>query len=449
MYDTEVVDEAAETAEPSQPTVDTGIATFVDEIIRDLRRAGQMIGLSGKALTTYIQEQLNAHQQQKLESERQKHESERQRHEAEMKKVEAALEAERQRHEAEMKKFKPSPHPQTPKFASIGIMVSTNTHDTQGKGGEIADEVAIGMSAAENLPPSIQTCQGSLGGTPVTVMLDSGCSTVGVRRSLLRREQFLSKVQLCRLFNGQTVRLPVALVNLDCPFFSGTVEACVIDNPVCDVILGRVDGSTFHCAQVAAAAHTRAQAPRQDKPFRPLLTTKTPQLDITPEKLAELQAADTSLSTLFDKLGGNSTRDRDPAAAFVLRDGLLYRRITGTKPQTVTWQVVVPKGLRESVLIAAHDSLFGGHMGANSTFKRITPFFFWPGPSQLLYDTWTGADNDDVTATTTSQYVSDLRDALRDMVRCAQDAVQATSKKNRDYKFRQAGVRSFQEALRS
>ncbi|PVD36422.1 hypothetical protein C0Q70_03405 [Pomacea canaliculata] len=31
------------------------------------------------------------------------------------------------------------------------------------------------------------------------------------------------------------------------------------------------------------------------------------------------------------------------------------------------------------------------------------------------------------------------------MVRCAQDAVQATSKRNRDYKFRQAGVRSFKE----
>ena len=42
-----------------------------------------------------------------------------------------------------------------------------------------------------------------------------------------------------------------------------------------------------------------------------------------------------------------------------------------------TTQLVVPKQLRPSVLIVAHDGLFGGHMGAGSTFKRISPFLFW------------------------------------------------------------------------
>ncbi|XP_076454413.1 uncharacterized protein LOC143289299 [Babylonia areolata] len=74
---------------------------------------------------------------------------------------------------------------------------------------------------------------------------------------LLLREQILSGVS-----TQLVVRLPLSRVSLDTPYFAGTVEACVIENPVCDVILGRIEGSTFHCSEVVAAVVTRAQAAR-------------------------------------------------------------------------------------------------------------------------------------------------------------------------------------------
>jgi hypothetical protein len=235
---------------------------------------------------------------------------------------------------------------------------------------------SVGLSGRDELPDSIQTCEGTLNGSIVTVMLDSGCSTVGVRKSLVRDDQLTGKVQVCRQFSGDLVRLPIALVSLDTPYFSGTVEACVIDNPVCDVILGQNRGCTFGCVEVANAVQTRAQKAREERPFRPLLTAKVSQLDVNAEKLSQLQREDASLQELFDKVGKGKDESSGCVVSFVLRDKLLYRKYYSKVKDEVVWQLVVPETLRESVLVTAHDGLFGGHLGANSTFKRVSAYFF-------------------------------------------------------------------------
>ncbi|KAK7097274.1 hypothetical protein V1264_004279 [Littorina saxatilis] len=246
---------------------------------------------------------------------------------------------------------------------------------------------SVGFSGSDELPESIQTCEGTLNGSEVTVMLDSGCSTVGVRKSLVRDDQFTGKVQVCRQFSGDLVRLPIAIVSLDTPYFSGSVEACVIDNPVCDVILGRIQGCTFGCVEVTSAVQTRGQKAREERPFRPLLTAKVPQLDINAEKLSKMQKDDKTLHDLFEKVGqGKSEESSGCVVSFVVRDQLLYRKYYSKVNDEVVWQLVVPERLRESVLITAHDGLFGGHLGANSTFKRVSAFFFWPGYRQSIKD---------------------------------------------------------------
>ena len=231
------------------------------------------------------------------------------------------------------------------------------------------------MSSTSDLPSDIQTCQGTVNGCDVTVMLDSGCTTVGVKRSLVSVDQFTGSTLSCRLFDGSMIQLPTAVVSLDCPAFSGQVTACVIDNPVCDVILGRFSGSNVDFDSISCAVKTRGQISRDAKPFRPLLTAKAPKLDVTPEVLRKLQKEDDSLRLLFDKV----SKPPEAGVSYVIRDNLLYRCFQTGKDKTMVWQLVVPASLRVSVLIAAHDGIFGGHMGAGSTFKRIRPFFFWPG----------------------------------------------------------------------
>ena len=92
---------------------------------------------------------------------------------------------------------------------------------------------------------SLYTCPGKANGKPVKVLLDSGCTTVGINKSLVKLNQYTGSVKYCKLFSGYVHPLPVANVNLDTPYFKGSIEACVIDKPPCDVILGRVPGAKF------------------------------------------------------------------------------------------------------------------------------------------------------------------------------------------------------------
>ncbi|XP_077535201.1 uncharacterized protein LOC144147046 [Haemaphysalis longicornis] len=67
---------------------------------------------------------------------------------------------------------------------------------------------------------------------------------------------------------------------------------------------------------------------------------------------------------------------RGKAGMFV-SDGLLFHRdtIAGAK---VT-QLVLPSERRAEVLLLAHESLWGGHLGPKKTKARIKYSFFWPG----------------------------------------------------------------------
>jgi hypothetical protein len=95
-----------------------------------------------------------------------------------------------------------------------------------------------------------------------------------------------------------------------------------------------------------------------------------------------MQRQDPGLKTTFDKVGQPRSSQGD---LFVIRDGLLFQSLT-QKDNSTLWQLVVPAQLVESVLIAAHDSLLGGHLASNSTFKRVYPFFYWSGYRAQIRD---------------------------------------------------------------
>ena len=39
--------------------------------------------------------------------------------------------------------------------------------------------------------------------------------------------------------------IPVAHINIDCPFFRGTTDALCIDDPAHDLVIGNIEGSKF------------------------------------------------------------------------------------------------------------------------------------------------------------------------------------------------------------
>jgi len=56
-----------------------------------------------------------------------------------------------------------------------------------------------------------------MNGMSVTVLRDTGCSTVVVRRSLLRDDQLTGKDEICFLIDGTVRHTPVAEVEVDTP----------------------------------------------------------------------------------------------------------------------------------------------------------------------------------------------------------------------------------------
>lgn len=247
-------------------------------------------------------------------------------------------------------------------------------------GPKIGNSAITGASAAGPIPSRLDTCQGTVNGYEATILLDSGSELAGVRRDLVMTDQFVDQTERCKQFMGDEKDCQMARVHLDCDYFSGETLAVVIDNPACDFILGKIDGAQFKVVKTTGAVQTRAQKAKNERPFRPLITAKAPQLDIDKEKLQQMQREDQSLAPVFEKVGEKETTDSGGnVTSFQIKDDLLVRRFFSKKRQTITFQVVVPTQLRNSVCIAAHDSLFGGHQAGNSTFLRISPFFFWPG----------------------------------------------------------------------
>ena len=72
---------------------------------------------------------------------------------------------------------------------------------------------------------SLDIKRGSVNGTSAKIIRDTGCTTVFVRGNLFKDHQWTGKRRKFYMINNSFNFAPVALVMIDCPWFSGTVEA--------------------------------------------------------------------------------------------------------------------------------------------------------------------------------------------------------------------------------
>ncbi|XP_036346322.1 uncharacterized protein LOC118755602 [Rhagoletis pomonella] len=77
----------------------------------------------------------------------------------------------------------------------------------------------------------------------------------------------------------------------------------------------------------------------------------------------------------FEKDDENVTRHTN--RGYMMVNGVLHRFCSDEDSEN--GQLVVPKSLRETVLIKFHVDPTAGHYGIDRTTSRITPLYFWPG----------------------------------------------------------------------
>ena len=251
------------------------------------------------------------------------------------------------------------------------------------------------MSAAcsDNITKKMPVTSGRVGQHSVSVLRDSGCSGVVIRRDLVSDDQLTGDVKTCILIDGTARQVPVAVVLVSTPYFTGQTEVLCMNKPVYDLILGNIPGvrapdnpdeSWSLTPQKACAVQTRSQAKSQDtKPFHSLNVPKPMDDIVTAEGLKKAQLEDPTLrrsrelaETQSEKVSRSQATSR-----FLYRNGILYRQFHAPNVEfgNIFKQVVVPRTYRTHVMRMAHETILGGHQGPKKTIDRVLTNFFWPG----------------------------------------------------------------------
>jgi len=180
--------------------------------------------------------------------------------------------------------------------------------------------------------------------------------------------------------------MPTAIITVDTPLFAGCIEAVVMENPPCDLLIGnKARLSTgelevpVYRAPAQVAVTTRAQAQQAAKPLRGLHTATLTFNDIRPATLAQDQRNDPSLSKLWEaaKDGQRKKCGKKGTTYFTVQKQILYRVFTDG--DETHQQVLIPKQRRVMVMKLGHEMILAGHMGAKRTLDRIWRHFYWPG----------------------------------------------------------------------
>ena len=104
-------------------------------------------------------------------------------------------------------------------------------------------------------------------------------------------DQLIGKESYVTLIDENTQKYPLAVIDVDCPFFTGKTEALCMEDTLYDLVIGNIDGSKRpDMSQFSAAAITRSQAKQSEKAYRQLKVTD---LVINEGKEALKQAQDT------------------------------------------------------------------------------------------------------------------------------------------------------------
>ena len=239
-------------------------------------------------------------------------------------------------------------------------------------------------SISQNCVGELKFDTGRTNGEKCSVLRDTGANACGVRKRLVRNDQYTGKSLACISFGGRKERFDLADIQVESEYFSGTLRCCVLKDPVADLIIGNVPGLTkegerrTNKIKVAAQVVTRARA-RHVVPQTTLAESITT-LDVPRAELIRLQRADATLiecHAAAERGPDGETKDKDKHIKFYYEQSVLLREFA--TPQGIWRQIAVPQTLRASVLAMAHDTPLAGHCGARRTLVRLREKFHWPG----------------------------------------------------------------------
>ncbi|XP_062588249.1 uncharacterized protein LOC134249909 [Saccostrea cucullata] len=234
-----------------------------------------------------------------------------------------------------------------------------------------------------NLPISA----GYAEGMPVTVLRDTGCTGIVVRKSKVGEDNFIrNKFQTCILADGSSVKVPVATISIDMPYITGTFDAWCMDNPIYDLIIGNIDkvrspDDPDPLWTEVHAVETRQQVKKKQKPYPQLQVPEIVKDNIRPDDIKIAQEKDETLGKIRQWVAADQeVLKRRGKIRWFLKNGLIYSKYQSTDENGKFFiQLVVPQKFKEVVMKFAHESIMSGHLATCRTTSRILTEFYWPG----------------------------------------------------------------------
>lgn len=285
----------------------------------------------------------------------------------------------------------------------------------------------------ENMP----VVEGRLGDRKITVLRDTGCNTVVVRKEMIPPESFTGTLSPVFLLDRTVRYVPEAEILVRTPYFTGKVMAKCLSNPLYDLVLGNVpmvrgvndpdpnwnqveemrparrlvaqtstgekeedsregivekvqEGSSEPLQTAAPSFEPRSNEPmltantietgrNKDLPRQPktgLIVPQVSPLEATAEEMLTEQRNDESLKKCFRNIGKVTAKHGGRTTLkFFLRNNLLYRSCTFSSGRK-TKQLVLPEKFRRTVVTMAHDGIMSGHQGMNNTIGLVAEEFF-------------------------------------------------------------------------
>jgi hypothetical protein len=219
-------------------------------------------------------------------------------------------------------------------------------------------------------------CTGTVGCVAVRVLRDTGCTTAGIRNSVVKPEWLTGQTLTCKTFGGTIESFPLAMVDVETPYFTGKLRCCVLDDPCADLIIGNVPGVSdlppVHSSVSLANVVTRARVVVEKKRQKPLIVANLPDLKVTPDEFIVLQEKESDFQkyrTLAEKGVVIKHGGKNKFVKYEIKDRVLYRVFDNNGDKTT--QLLVPTSLRQSVMISAHDAVMAGHPGIRRTLDSL------------------------------------------------------------------------------
>ena len=115
------------------------------------------------------------------------------------------------------------------------------------------------------LKSRLPTAEGTVNSRKVEGLRDTGCTCCTVKHSLVSDDQLIGKESYVTLIDETTQRYPLAVIDVDCPFFNGKTEALCMEDTLYDLVIENIDGSKLpDMSHFSAAAVTRSQAKQSE-----------------------------------------------------------------------------------------------------------------------------------------------------------------------------------------